>query len=101
MAVKKASETDAHTKKEIHKAVVMALDAYMALLNGGEKSIDKHRLEGNYSLDGLNTQGDLAAMMRQLERFGDYLQHSDDKRMHMNLLFYAPPALVKASWLVS
>jgi len=96
MAVKKAGETGAHTRKEIHKAVVMALDAYMALLNGGEKPIDKHRLEGNYSLDGLNTQGDLDAMMRQLERFDDYLQYSDDKRIHMNLLFYGPPGTGKS-----
>ncbi|NVM23326.1 MAG: ATP-binding protein [Desulfobacterales bacterium] len=97
LAVKKAKETG-HTQKEgFHKAVTLALDSHRVLLNGGDKPRGKDRIEKNYSLEGINVEGDLYAMIGQLEKFDQYLRHSESKEvMNMNLLFYGPPGAGKS-----
>lgn len=97
LAVKKGIEAS-HTRKEgFHKAVTLALNSHLILLNDGEKTKDKDRIEKNYSLDGINVEGDLYAMIGQLEKFDQYLRHPESKEiMNMNLLFYGPPGAGKS-----
>ena len=74
IAVKKAVEKRAKSKKRFHKAVTLTLDSHESLLNHGKKLKDKDTVEKNYSLNGLNVQGNIQFMMQQLEKFDNYLQ---------------------------
>lgn len=97
LAVKKAIEAGAVSKNEFHKAVDLALASHETLLNDGENRRNRDRIEKNYSLDGLNIQSDLHALLGQLEGFDHYLRHSKrDEIMNMNLLFYGPPGTGKS-----
>jgi len=97
IAVKKAIEKRAKSKKRFHKAVTLTLDSHESLLNYGKKHKDKDTVEKNYSLKGLNVQGNIQFMMKQLEKFDNYLQQSDgNSRINMNLLFYGPPGTGKS-----
>ena len=97
LAVKKGIE-GGHTRKEdFFKAVSLALNSHRILLNEGEKPKDKDRIEKNYSLEGINVEGDLYAMIGQLEKFDQYQRCSkSDEVMNMNLLFYGPPGAGKS-----
>jgi SpoVK/Ycf46/Vps4 family AAA+-type ATPase len=71
--------------------------SWPSLLNSGEKTVDKERIEKNYSLDGLNIEGDPKSMIGQLEKFDEFLRRSEQhKRVNMNLLFYGPPGTGKS-----
>lgn len=97
LAVQKATQIKPDGKKEFIKAVELGLESHTALLNGGEKSVDKEKIETNYSLEGLNIQGDIKAVVTQLERFDSFLRKdAPDKILNMNLLFYGPPGTGKS-----
>jgi len=97
LAIKKAIETMPCSKQLFHQAVKLALEAHIILANSGEKPVNKNQIEQNYSLDGLSIQGDLQAIMGQLEKFNQSLRQSDhDRIMNMNLLFYGPPGTGKS-----
>jgi transitional endoplasmic reticulum ATPase len=75
----------------------MTLESYETLVNYGEKPTNKDEIEKNYSLDGLNIDGDLDAMLTQLEAFDAYLRNDDHKSvLNMNLLYYGPPGTGKS-----
>ena len=66
-------------------------------LYGGDKPRDKDRIEKNYSLEGLNAEGELQSMMDQLEAFDRYFrQPKHERNVNMNLLFYGPPGCGKS-----
>ena len=97
LAVKKAVEKNLTSKGKFHRAVRMALEAYETLNNYGEKPVKKDQIEKNFSLEGLNSDGDLDAMLQQLEAFDAYLKKDDQKSvLNMNLLFYGPPGTGKS-----
>lgn len=97
IAVKKAVEKSTKSKKRFHKAVTLTLDSHESLLNHGKNHKDKDTVEKNYSMEGLNVQGNIQFMMKQLEKFDNYLQQSDgNSRINMNLLFYGPPGTGKS-----
>ncbi|MEA3414764.1 MAG: AAA family ATPase [Thermodesulfobacteriota bacterium] len=97
IAVKKAVEKRAKSKKKFHKAVTLTLDSHESLFNYGKKHKNKDSVEKNYSLKGLNLQGNIQLLMQQLEKFDNYLQQSDgNTRINMNLLFYGPPGSGKS-----
>ena len=59
--------------------------------------VNKERIEKNFSLEGLNIQGNLDTMLKQLETFDAYLVNADQNTvMNMNLLFYGPPGTGKS-----
>lgn len=96
-AVQKAIEITPTSGEDFHRSISMSLNAYMALLNQGEKPLSKDRPERNYSLDGLNVSEDIGATMDQLRMFNRYLRSSDHgKTISMNLLFYGPPGTGKS-----
>jgi SpoVK/Ycf46/Vps4 family AAA+-type ATPase len=97
LAVKKAVEKKAESKKQFHRSVQMGLEAHQTLGNFGEKTVDKDRVEKNFSLEGLNIDGDLGVMLEQLYAFDAYLRKdSQNDIMNMNLLFYGPPGTGKS-----
>ncbi len=97
LAVKNAVDTGEKRTKAFHRAVALALDSHRILLNDGEKPRDKERIEKNYSLAGLNIEGNLQSMIGQLEKFDQYLRHPKrNEIMNMNLLFYGPPGTGKS-----
>ena len=97
LAVKKSVEKKAGSKKQFHRSVQMGLEAHQTLGNSGEKKVDKDRVEKNFSLEGLNIDGDLGVMLKQLDAFDAYLRKDDQNHiMNMNLLFYGPPGTGKS-----
>jgi len=97
LAVKKSMETAPGSVYQFHRAVKMGLEAHQTLTNYGEKPADKNKIEENYSLDGLNINGDIKAMMEQLEQFDTHLRDAkDDRAINMNLLFYGHPGTGKS-----
>ena len=75
----------------------MALESYETLANKGEKPTDQDEIEKNYCLDGLNIDGDLDAMLNQLEAFDAHLRNDEKHQiMNMNLLFYGPSGTGKS-----
>ncbi|MBT3368238.1 MAG: ATP-binding protein, partial [Nitrospina sp.] len=97
LAVKKAKEMDLKTKGAFIEGVKLALEAHETLKNGGDKKVDRDRLDRGYSLEGLNIKGDIDAVISQLEKFDAYLRNSrQDEMVNMNLLFYGPPGAGKS-----
>ena len=90
-AVKKAAEIGSDSKDEVHKAILLSLEAHQSLVNGGCKPIIAGKINPkSFSLEGLNVSGvDLAGLMKELESFSDYLKHSrNDEPVSMSLLFH-------------
>ena len=97
MAVKKARDVGAASESKFKDAAIMALDAHKILFNYGRKEINKDAIEKDYSLEGLNIEGDLKTTMDQLGAFDLYLrQPGNDQIKNMNLLFYGPPGTGKS-----
>ncbi|MDY6790737.1 MAG: ATP-binding protein [Thermodesulfobacteriota bacterium] len=97
LAVKKAIETNSGSKKNIQKAVKISLESYQALKNSGREPVNRDKVEKNYTVDGLNTDGNINEMLVQLEQFNRYLLHAkDERRLNFNLLFYGPPGTGKS-----
>jgi len=97
LATRKARENTPSSKVQFSHSVEMALESYETLAKYGEKPIKKDEIEQNYSLDGLNIDGDLAAMLTQLEAFDAYLRKDERHHiMNMNLLFYGPSGTGKS-----
>jgi SpoVK/Ycf46/Vps4 family AAA+-type ATPase len=97
LAIRKAKENNPSSKAQFSQSVKMSLESYETLVNYGEKPTNKDEIEKNYSLDGLNIEGDLDAMLTRLEAFDAYLRNDDHKSvLNMNLLFYGPPGTGKS-----
>ena len=97
LAVKKAGEMGPKTKGAFMRRVKLSLEAHETLINGGEKKVNRDRIDENYSLEGLNIKGDITAVLAQLEKFDAHLRNSrQDEMVNMNLLFCGPPGCGKS-----
>ena len=97
IAVKKTRDVGVTGGNKFKDTVITALDANKILFNYGRKEINKDAIERNYSLEGLNVEGELETTMTQLESFDRYLRQSgNDEIKNMNLLFYGPPGTGKS-----
>jgi SpoVK/Ycf46/Vps4 family AAA+-type ATPase len=97
LATRKAKENTPSSKAIFCQSLEMTLESYETLVNKGEKPTNKDEIEKNYSLDGLNIDGDLDVMLTQLEAFDTYLKSDDHKSvLNMNLLFYGPSGTGKS-----
>ena len=75
----------------------ITLESYETLSNNGEKSINKNEIEKNYCLEGLSIDGDLDAILTQLEAFNAYFKNDESHQtINMNLLFYGPSGTGKS-----
>ena len=97
LAVRKTIEKGIASKSEFHHEIELALKAYETLQRHGEKPPRKERVENNFSLEGLNVNGELKPVLEQLKAFNEHLskknQHESE---NMNLLFYGPPGTGKS-----
>ena len=97
IAIRKAKENYISSKIHFLNTIEMTLKSYQTLVNNGEELTNKDAIEKNYSLDGLNVDGDLNAMFNQLESFDTYLRtEKQHHMMNMNLLFYGPSGTGKS-----
>ena len=97
LAVKKAIEGNTSSKSRFMSTVKMVLESYETLANKGEKPTDRDEIEKNYCLDGLNLDGDIDAMLNQLEAFDVHLRNDERHQiLNMNLLFYGPSGTGKS-----
>ena len=90
-SVKKAWEIGSNSKAEIHKAIILSLEAHQSLVNGGRKPVREGKIDPHsFALEGLNVSGaDLGGLLKELENFNDYLKHSEtDEPISMSLLFH-------------
>jgi transitional endoplasmic reticulum ATPase len=97
LSIRKALETSTSGQAAFKETVTMNLDAYLTLINDGVKPKSKEIIEDNYSLDGLNIEGNLPAIMENLKEFDHCLRRSDRHAVrNFNLLFYGPPGAGKS-----
>lgn len=96
LAVKKANEINPDSKKDFHQSVKMTLIAHKTLKNYGQKPVDKDKVEKNYTLNGLNIDGNIEDIFVQLKKFNKYLLGNNERRLNFNLLFYGPPGAGKS-----
>jgi len=97
LAVTKAREIQVTSRKEFLESVITTLEANLTLTKGGQRPLNKDAIENNYTLDGLNIEGDLKSMLTQLDEFSQYLERADrDEIKNINLLFYGPPGTGKS-----
>ena len=97
MAIKKALISSLPSDIGFKEMLLMALDAYKMLLDDGIEHRKKEKIEKDYSLDGLNIEGDLSAVINQLEEFDLYLRSArEDDQRNFNLLFYGLPGTGKS-----
>jgi len=97
MAIKKALISCLPSDEIFKETFTMALDAYKKLDNDGIEPRKKEKIEKDYSLDGLNIEGDLPAVINQLEEFDRYLRSArEDDQRNFNLLFYGAPGTGKS-----
>jgi SpoVK/Ycf46/Vps4 family AAA+-type ATPase len=99
LAVKKAIEIEAGSKKRLLKSIRLSLSAHQTLQSRGRPITNKDSLEDRYTLDGLNLNGDLKALQQQLKRYDRHLRHADNsRRINFNLLLYGPPGAGKSEF---
>lgn len=98
LSIRKALETSKPGEVAFKETVTMNLDAHLTLINDGDKPQTKEKIEENYSIDGLNIEGDLPVIMEHLEEFDRCLRRSDQQNAvrNFNLLFYGPPGAGKS-----
>ncbi|MBN2570048.1 MAG: ATP-binding protein [Deltaproteobacteria bacterium] len=97
IAIKKAYDVGAYGRHSFKEAVITALEAHTVLRNYGRKEIKRNAIEQNYSLEGLNIEGNINTVINQIEAFDRYLRQQDNEDVrNMNLLFHGPPGTGKS-----
>jgi transitional endoplasmic reticulum ATPase len=97
LAVKKAVEANANSKNEFQKAIELALNAHQTLMNTGNEFKGNDGVKDDYTLEGLNIEGDINLVLRQLNGFDHYIRNFENSHgVNMNLLFYGPPGTGKS-----
>ena len=98
-SVKAAHATTSSSRGNFTTTLELSLEAYCTLKykrNGRslQESLEEHC---SYSLDGLNIEGDMDALIGQTARFDQALRSDPDRRINLNLLFYGPPGTGKSA----
>lgn len=97
LAIKKAMESGLKSKRQVKNAVEMGLDAYQSMIRGPAAPRDQYMIENDYSLDGLNIDGNIHSEILLLEKFSEHLWEDKNWGVRsMNLLFYGPPGTGKS-----
>ena len=98
LSIRKALETSQSGQAAFKEIVTMNLEAHLTLINNGVNPRSKEKIEDNFSVEGLNVEGNLPAIMENLEEFDRCLRRSDQRQTvrNFNLLFYGPPGAGKS-----
>ena len=100
LAVRDAATAKLAEKTNVHEAITLALDAYTTLIQGGRENTRsrKETVSTDYSIDGLEVDGDLPGLIERLERYNRLLssQGNQDQMPGQRLLFYGPPGTGKS-----
>lgn len=97
LSIRKALETSKSGQITFKEIVAMNLDAHLTLINDGVKPRTKEKIEESYSIEGLNVEGNLPAIVEHLEEFDRCLRRTDQQTVrNFNLLFYGPPGAGKS-----
>jgi len=98
-SIKKALDISSPANINFKEIVTMNLDAYMELTRNKDESKNKNKIENNYSVEGLNVDGDLDVMMDQIKAYERFLREDDKSKLrNFNLLFYGPPGTGKSEF---
>jgi len=99
MAVKKACETPCGSLEGFYSAVKLGVESHHILIKGTETTAAKeNEVEAEYSLEGLNIDGDISGLIANLEMFDQHIRASKNTPLvaGINLLFYGPPGTGKS-----
>ena len=98
LAVIKAKEAAGDNKLNFRQGLELALESHLALKNGGIRPRYRNEVETNYSIEGLNTEGNIQELIRNLKLFDAYLRSNcqGQTNLNMNLLFFGPPGCGKS-----
>jgi SpoVK/Ycf46/Vps4 family AAA+-type ATPase len=95
LSVKTAKEMTSLGNNEFKDNLRLDIEGRMELL--GNKPNNKDKIENNYSLEGLNIEGDLQDIMQQIKAFDKFLQDGNKSlTRNFNMLFYGPPGTGKS-----
>lgn len=96
MAVRKAVEVRAKSGQPFCQSVERGLQAFQRLANGGHQPPIPQHADKAYTLKGLTIDGDLQALIRDLEDFAAAKRFPGQETTGINLLFYGPPGTGKS-----
>lgn len=98
LAVKKAKDISQGSSLSMHRAIKLSIESYETVVNGGKTKTVTKKMDGAYSIDGLNVTDNLQDVIDQLKKY-DQCIRSPNKDIHltMNLLFYGPPGTGKSA----
>ncbi len=99
LAVKKALEGAAlkndddeisdEKRDKFINSIQLTLNAHQTLLNHGEPIKDKNNIDADYSLEGLNIEGNFNQVMVTIKKFDEYLKSGRKGSVNnLNILFY-------------
>lgn len=104
-SIKEALNISTTSKEDFKQALTITLDACMEIIENTRKDKAEHKgkminnIENNYSIDGLNVEGNLTFIKEQLKAYDRYLRQSDKNSLrNFNLLFYGPPGTGKSEF---
>jgi transitional endoplasmic reticulum ATPase len=98
-SVKAALAAISSSKGSFTSTLELSLEAYCILKYKRNGRSLQESVEENcsYSLDGLNIEGYMDALIGQMARFDQTLRSDPGKRINFNLLFYGPPGTGKSA----
>jgi SpoVK/Ycf46/Vps4 family AAA+-type ATPase len=107
-SIKEALNISSTSQKDFKEALIINLDSRMEIIENKRKDKDKaeykgkvinNNIEDNYSIDGLNVEGNLTFITEQLKAYDRFLRESDKNSLrNFNLLFYGPPGTGKSEF---
>jgi SpoVK/Ycf46/Vps4 family AAA+-type ATPase len=91
-AVGQVSEGNSNRNMDLHKAIIMSLEAQESLKSGGAWVKKRSKPDRFFSLQSLNVEGaDLESLIEELQAFSEYIRDPEnDEITGISLLFHGP-----------
>jgi SpoVK/Ycf46/Vps4 family AAA+-type ATPase len=95
-AVRTGLVTASERGADLLPAIELALRSHVTLQNGGEDLPEKETVAKGYSIEGLNADADIQAVIEQVGHFDQAFRAGRSEPHNLNLLFYGPPGTGKS-----